>query len=236
MEHKYKVLYTTEKGLMAYVDNLVVFVNNRKVHNCKVGVALIDEASLVDKGSFGFADFTNVDTVLPDWYGEIEHFANTGVPVKSEIGHYGDSIFIKETYINQREVIKAYLSNGDLALQEFKIKANKAKVNPFYSRLNDSIKSWEDITENVKAKVAKSIVDKQCNVPLDAVEISTALKGKYIPYACKLPNGLVLVEGKYETLAIWEDNGVVAMTWLGEKFDYDKYACTDITDVILNTL
>jgi hypothetical protein len=151
-----------------------------------------------------------------------------------EKGTFGISVFIKERYINGREVIKAFLKNGDIAIQEYAIKGDRCQANPFFTRLNNVITDWVDITEDILSKANTYLVEKKCNVPFDDEVVLDALKGKRIHHAYRLENGAILIDGKYETLALWEDDGVVSMSWLGTKFDYDKYDCTEITEELLN--
>lgn len=233
MEHKYKILYKTDKGLMAHASNRIVFVNRKRAKNCYEGVAFYDENTLKDKGTYGFANFYNVKTIIPKDYGDIEGFANTGVPIKVELGHFGKSVFIKEKYVNGREVIKSFLKTGELAIQEYAVKGNRYQANPFFTRLNNVIEDWKDITEGVVNRTINSLVKKECSISFEDDTVLEALKGKRIRYAYQLENGAILIDGKYETLALWEVDGVVSMSWLGSKFDYDKYNGKEITEELL---
>ena len=170
----YHVLYTTAKGLMCYTGNIVVFVNSKQINSVRPGVAYMISDTLVVKGRYGFANFRSVNTVVPDGYGSVRFFENNGVPVTVLKGTYGECVFLKETYINGRTKIMGYLPDGTVAVYEHKIKDKKDAPNPFYTRLDEVVGEWEDITEEVVGAAISGLDD------LEGVELADILDNNVV--------------------------------------------------------
>lgn len=232
MEHRYKILYRTDKGLMAYEGSFVVFVNSRSAKSCTEGVAILDRESLISKGSYGFANFKNVETVVPLHYGDIDFYNNNGVPHTMQLGTFGNCTFLKEIYLSGREVIRGFLCHGDCVIYENKYKRGNEVLNPFYTRLDNAVGTWKDITEDTITRILDSLFKEDYNIDLSDISIKNVMYGKtqYKTYLTSC--GALLLDGKFETLAIWQKNGRIQMCWLGRKLDYSKYSCTDISDKI----
>lgn len=238
MEHKYKVLYKTEKGLMTFDGNLVLFVDKGSKNNCHEGVAEIIDSTVVTKSTFGFADFRNIHTIIPVNYGVYSTFKDRGVPVHVETAYFRNDAFIKESYANGKVLLKGYLEDGTLAIQEYKYKKDSNELNAFYTRLESKLTDWADITSAVWLTFINSLKSLKCDTGVilkDETFLST-IRGKKIHLVCKAENGLVFVDGKYETLVVWELDGVVSMTWVGRKVNYDAYKCEDITKSLENEI
>lgn len=220
---------------MAYEGSYIVFVNSKSAEKCEAGVALMDEESLVSKGSYGFANFFSTATVIPNSYRTIDFFNNNGVPCKIYVGEYGTSIFIKEVYLNHREIIKGFLPHGERVIYEIRFKPGKENENPFYTRLNNAVGEWRDETDNLSGVILQSLFEKKCKVDLSNGLVRNALAKKNALEVYRTENGVVLVDGRYETLAIWTDDcDRVCMTWLGRKIAYKLYNCENITKDVEN--
>lgn len=238
MKNKLKVFYENDKGLYTFDNNKMVFQHREMREGVKIGLGIFDDSSIFDRGNYAFAVFKNVPTVIPDAYYTVSFFNNRGVPLKIERGYYGDNIFLRETY-QDRTYIRAYEADGSVGLYESdNIKNdNYEGVNVYYTRIEKLIEKWEDITDSVISKVYDSIKDISCDIPLNNEIVSGALKGLSRNKIYQLSSGVIVADGKFESLIIWNEGHDVKMTWLGFKINLADFEYKDITDEIngLNT-
>lgn len=237
MTNELKVFYSCEKGLMTFNNKKTIFQHRECREGVKPGLGIIVENSYFDKGNYAFAIFENVATVLPEKYFTIDFFVNKGVPVKIEQGKYGDNILIKETY-KDRTYIRAYKEDGSVGLYESQIIKNPEYEGPnvYFNRLNDLITDWVDITEDVVSKVVNSIKNLTCRVPLSNEFVLNALKGLGKNIIYMLSSGVIIADGKFESLIIWNDGADVKMAWLGRKLDLNLFEYQDITNELVKLL
>jgi hypothetical protein len=208
-----KVLYKSAEGVMLTANKKTVFHHRRSKELTKIGLGVYDPKTLVDKGTFAFAEIKNVFSVLPSAYMAVDHFENVGVPQKVFRGSYGDSIFIKEEYLN-RTSIKAFDHNGVVLIQE-NTHLKNGKMNLHYYRLDNVVSSWEDITEQLLSSILLSLESKICDIELNNYFILFALKRLYRNKVVKSANGVIFATGKHETLVIWGNCTNFGMSWLG---------------------
>lgn len=238
MKNKLKVFYENDKGLYTFDNNKMVFQHREMREGVKIGLGVFDDSSIFDRGNYAFAVFKNVPTVIPDAYYTVSFFNNRGVPLKIEQGYYGDNIFLRETY-QDRTYIRAYEADGSVGLYESdNIKNdNYEGVNVYYTRIEKLIEKWEDITDSVISKVYDSIKDISCDIPLNNEIVLGALKGLSRNKIYQLSSGVIVADGKFESLIIWNEGHDVKMTWLGFKINLADFEYKDITDEIngLNT-
>lgn len=225
-----KVLYQGEKGLMTFNNKKTIFQHRENREGVKAGLGKIVEDSFFDKGNYAFAVFENVNTVLPEDYKTVKFFINRGVPIKIEKGLYGDNVLIKESY-KDRTYIRAYKEDGSIGLYESKTIKNADYEGPnvYFNRLDDIVENWEDITEEVVSGVLESVKDLTCNVLLSNEFVLNALRGLGKNIIYKLESGVIVADGKFESLVIWNDESEVRMTWLGRKLNLSEFNYVDIT-------
>lgn len=229
MVNELKVFYNGDKGLITFDNKKTVFQHKFNRDGVKIGLGKIVEDSVVDKGNYAFAIFENIETVIPEQYYNIDFFVNRGLPVIVEKGLYGENIVIKETY-KDKKYIRAYKKDGSVGLYESEmIKNDKYEgQNVYFSRLNDLVTEWKDITEDVVSKVFESIKEIKCNLDLNDEVVLKALKGLGRNRIYVLENGSIVADGKFESLIIWKDNEI-KMCWLGRKLDLESYNAKEIT-------
>lgn len=237
MINELKVFYKGEKGLMTFNNKKTVFQHREEREGVKEGLGIIIENSLFDKGNYAFAVFKNVATVVPDAYSSLSFFSNRGVPLKVEKGVYGDNILMKETY-KDRTYIRAYKVDGSVGLYESEIIRNDSYEGPniYFNRLNDLVKDWEDITESAVASIISSIHNLKCEVSLSDEVVLNALKSLVNNKIYVLDSGIIVADGKFESLIIWTEDSVVKMAWLGRKLDLEKFNFEDITSEFLSLI
>ena len=204
---------------MTYDGKKIIFQHRDLKKSAKIGLGVVSSDNFYDKGSYSFAVFKNIETVIPYQYGDIRFFANRGVPLKIEKGVYGDNILLKESY-KTRTYIRAYKEDGSVGLFECDyIKNDKFEgENAYFSRLDNGLIEWVDITDNVVNSVVKSIETLTCDIDYDNSELESALKGIDRKNIYKLDSGVIVANGKFESLIIWNDTDV-KMAWLGRKLD-----------------
>ena len=224
------VFYKGEKGLMTFDNKKVVFQHNGgDGSDAKVGLGVFVEGSLVDKETYSFAEFVNIETVIPENYNEIIFFNNKGVPKKVEKGTYGDNVFLKELYKNN-EVIRAYNKRGRIVFYENKLKKSKSFVgsNMYYDRINELIGDWDDITLDLRSSLEENLRSKDTEVPLDNEKVQSALKGLSKDKLFIMPNGVIIADGNFESLAIWKEDDEICMAWLGYIVDKESLSCKEL--------
>lgn len=237
MINELKVFYIGEKGLMTFCNKKTVFQHREERENVKEGLGVIVDGTLFDKGNYAFAVFKNVATVIPTAYYDISFFNNRGVPIKIEKGTYGDNVFVKETY-KDRTYIRAYKEDGSIGLYESKTIKNNDYEGPnvYFNRLEDIIKNWEDITDSVVSSVMKSIDNVTCTATLEDETVLTALKGLGRNTIYCLDSGVIIADGKFESLVIWGEPNAIKMCWLGHKYDLTDKKYENITEKLVSIL
>lgn len=219
-----KVLYKGTQGVMAFEKKKVVFQHRSNENDIKVGLGVIDLDSYVDKGNYAFATMQNIVSVLPDTYATVDFFENKGVPIKIQKGVYGDSTFIKEDYAD-KSFIKAYDAVGNTLLYENKAVKNKdfTGLNMYYCRLENTVGTWVDITDEVASAILESIVAKKCDLDImHSYIFMYTMKGLKKNKVVKLSNGVIMADGKHETLVFWGEGDTVRMAWLGRRLDLSE--------------
>lgn len=237
MINELKVFYKGDKGLMTFCNKKTVFQHREERENVKEGLGVIVDGSLFDKGNYAFAIFKNVATVVPKNYDNIEFFNNRGVPLKIEKGVYGDNVFLKETY-KDRTYIRAYKEDGSVGLYESKTIKNADYEGPnvYFNRLEDVIVNWDDITDEIVSKVFESVASLSCTADLKDEMVVSALKGLGNNTIYRLSNGIIIADGKFESLIIWGEPENVKMCWLGRKYDLTNADYEDITSKIVDII
>ena len=237
MINELKVFYIGEKGLMTFCNKKTVFQHREERENVKEGLGVIVDGTLFDKGNYAFAVFKNVATVIPTAYYDVNFFNNRGVPIKIEKGTYGDNVFVKETY-KDRTYIRAYKEDGSIGLYESKTIKNNDYEGPnvYFNRLEDIINDWEDITEVVVDSVMKSIDNLTCTATLEDEAVLTALKGLGRNTIYCLDSGVIIADGKFESLVIWGEPNAIKMCWLGHKYDLTDKRYENITEKLVSLL
>lgn len=237
MINELKVFYESEKGLMTFDNKKTVFQHREGREGVDLGLGVIVEDSVFDKGNYAFAIFKNIKTILPKDYLHIDFFNNRGVPIKIEKGVYGLNILLKETY-SDRTYIRAYKEDGTVGLYESQIikSAEYEGPNIYFNRLEDVIVKWEDITDYVLSSVFDSIESLECSLSLSNETILGALRGLGKNTIYLLESGVIVADGKYESLIVWNDSSEIKMAWLGRKIDLTKFEYKDITEEVLKLI
>lgn len=234
MINELKVFYESEKGLMTFDNKKTIFQHREGREGVDLGLGVIIEDSIFDKGTYGFAIFKNVTTTIPKTYFNIGFFNNRGVPSKVEKGVYGSNILLKETYTD-RTYIRAYKEDGTVGLYESQIIKNADYEGPniYFNRLEDVIVEWEDITESVLSAVFESVKELDCTLNLSNEIVLGALRGLGKNTIYRLDSGVIVADGKFESLIIWSDSSEIKMAWLGRKIDFTQFNYEDITEDVL---
>lgn len=237
MINELKVFYKGDKGLMTFSNKKTIFQHREEREGVKEGLGIVIENSLFDKGNYAFAVFKNVATVIPESYENIQFFNNRGVPLKVEKGCYGDNILLKETY-KDRTYIRAYKEDGSIGLYESEIikNANYAGPNVYFNRLNDLVEEWVDITDFIVGSVKESVKSLTCNVTLSNEIVLNALKSLANNNIFILDSGVIVADGKFESLIIWNEGSEVKMAWLGCKLNLDEFKYVDVTSELAKLL
>jgi len=231
MVNECSVLYMGEKGLITFDKKKIVFQHRDNTKNVKEGLGVIVEGTLEDKGNFAFAVFENVETVVPDDYYTLSFFNNRGVPMQVLKGTYGDNILLKEIY-KGKTTIRAYNKQGSILLYENEIKKSKDYEGPnmYYSRINELVGVWTDITEEFETAILSDLRNKKSVLSLSNEKVQQALKRLSRNMIVRLESGLIVADGKFESLVIWNDDHEVKMAWLGRKLDLLSFEYKDITE------
>lgn len=234
MMNELKVFYDGERGLMTFDNRKTIFQHRENKENVEKGLGVVLEDTIWDKGNYAFAVFKNVATVLPKNYFTINFFVNKGVPVKVQKGTYGKNVLVKEVY-KDRTYIRAYKEDGTIGLYESQniIKDNYEGPNVYFNRLDDIVTDWVDITEKLEKGVFDSIKSLHCDYDFENEDVFNALKGLNHNRIYKLDTGVLIADGKFESLIIWSENNVVKMAWLGRKIKLEDYNCKDITNELI---
>ena len=66
--------------------------------------------------------------------------------------------------------------------------------------------------------------------------VLTALKGLGKNEIYKLDSGVIVADGKFESLIIWDEGAEVKMAWLGRKLDYSEFTYENITKELISLL
>lgn len=207
------VLYPCDTGVMLYKDRIPVFQRKDIPKDLVIGLGKIVEGSLVDKGRYMFADIVNLEATLPEDYHTLERYKNIGVPRRIYQGTYGNSTFLQEVYYD-KSAIRAYSSDGSLLMQEYRQVRDKYD-NLYYVRLNENVGIWKDITTDFYVKLVGDITKRTTSVDIENPSLIRALTKLGRDRIRRLGNGFVAIDGRFETLLVWEDTEELAMSWLG---------------------
>lgn len=234
MINELKVFYAGEKGIMTFSNKKTIFQHREERENVKEGLGVIVEDSFYDKGNYAFAVFKNVPTVVPDTYYNVNFFNNRGVPLKIEKGMYGDNVLVKETY-KDRTYIRAYKEDGSVGLYESQVIKNADYEGPnvYFNRLEEVVKTWEDITESVVEKVIESVTELKSSLSLEDESVLAALRGLGKNKIYRMDNGVIIADGKFESLVIWGEPNEAKMCWLGTKYDLSDKKYEEVTDELI---
>lgn len=229
----YKVVYKSyNNGCVVYDKVKAVFPDSTSEEHVSIGVALVDQSSYIQKGNCYFAKMTNVKTVEPTNYRNIQHYVGVGVPERIFKGKYNDCVFFKEIY-GRNTYIKAYDLKGNVIIKEIKSNSNPddSSLNSiFYREVAEVITGWEDITKEVYAGIEKSILDKNSNVSIDDIRVLYVIKNLDKNTRIKLTsNNIIIAECKYNNLIVWEESGLVLSCWSAKGIDIRG---EDITDKV----
>ncbi len=232
MTNELKVLYKDEKGLLVY-DKKIIFQHRENREGVEAGIGVIKRGTLDDRGNYAFAEFENVLTVLPECYTDIAFFENRGVPSKIEEGLYNGYVVIRETYMD-RIYIRAYKPDGSVGLYESENIKNATYSGPnvYFTRLSEAVDSWVDITDSVLVGLKESVKSLQCVVPITDSVVQTALRGLKGNKISKLGSGVIVADGRFESLIIWSEGKAVKMAWLGRKFDLSGIDYIDASNMV----
>ena len=230
MINELKVFYAGDKGLMTFSNKKTIFQHREEREGVKEGLGVIVENGLFDKGNYAFAVFKNVATVVPEVYKTLDFFNNKGVPLKIEKGLYGDNVILKETY-KDRTYIRAYKEDGSIGLYESEVikNSNYEGPNVYFKRLNDLVKEWVDITDEVLKAIIEGVPSLTCSVGLDNELVSGALKSLTHNKIFVLESGVIVAEGKFESLIIWSQGEEVRMAWLGRMLDLSGFNYKEVS-------
>lgn len=229
MINELKVFYKGEKGLMTFDNKKTIFQHRQERAGAEEGLGILINNNLFDKGNYAFAIFKNVPTVVPTSYNTLNFFYNKGVPIKIEKGYYGKNVLLKEYYID-KTYIRAYKEDGSVGLYESENIKNENYDGPnvYFKRINDLVTDWVDITDKILNDVLKSIHNLSCSVGLDNEVIADALKNLTKNNIFILESGVIVADGKFESLIIWTEGSDVKMCWLGRKLELDNFNFTKV--------
>lgn len=236
MVNECNVFYMGEKGLMTFDKKKIVFQHRDNISDAKEGLGIIKVGTLEDKGNYSFGVFENVIANVPVDYCRLSFFVNKGVPMQVFQGTYGDSILFKEVY-KEKTTIRAYSRFGKVLLYENEIKKSEDYEGPnmYYSRINELVGVWEDFTSNFEKLILQDLKFKKCTVSLSNEKVQQALNGLSRNKIVRLTSGVIVAEGKFESLIIWGTDDDIEMTWLGRKLDLNEYVHIDITEDVINS-
>ncbi len=224
MINELKVFYVGDKGLMTFSNKKTIFQHREEREGVKEGLGIIIENGSFDKGNYAFAVFKNVPTVIPKDYRTLNYFNNKGVPLKIEKGLYGDNVILKETY-KDRTYIRAYKEDGTIGLYESEVikNSNYEGLNVYFKRLDDLVNTWEDITDEILVDIVDSVSKLTCEVDIEHEDVLAALNSLTHNRIFVLESGVIVAQGKFESLIIWSEDGEVKMAWLGRMLDLSNY-------------
>lgn len=231
MVNECNVLYMGDKGLMTFDKKKIVFQHRENMGEVKEGLGVIVDGTVEDKGNYAFAVFKNVETVVPEDYKTLSFFNNRGVPMEVYKGIYGDNILLKEVY-KDKTTIRAYNKQGDILLYENEIKKSKEYEGPnmYYSRIDELVGDWLDVTDEFEKAILNDLEKKSSILMISNEKVQQALKGLSRNRIVRLKSGLIVADGKFESLVIWNEVHEVKMAWLGRKLNLDDFEFTDITE------
>lgn len=213
---KVKVFYRGTAGVMTFMGRRPVFQHRNSEEKLDIGLGVIDENTIVDKGRYMFAHMRNVRSVLPAF--KLETFKERGsVPQKIYKGTYGNNILLKEQGLVQT-FITAYDEEGNQLLRHKKF-IKEGEINTNYSRIDKLVEDWEDITDQVVFQLVDDILNKKAQINLANAYLLYILKRVYKNGVYRLANGVIVADGNYESLIVWNDGDMV---WFGRKFDKSR--------------
>lgn len=212
-----KVIYRADKKLVIFDQNKPVIILNGDNGVIKEGLCNINRKTLINKGSFFTVDAKYVkalESAIPASYFEIETFDNGCVPISLWKGVYGDSFFIKEEY-RDRFVIKALKADGSVLYVE-PSRLDNGGFNPYYNHLDRVINEWVEVSRHLLPKVVKTLREVKSDITLEHPKVKNLLNSFYARDIDVLQNGVIIVRGIAENLAIWGKKDMVYMTWISE--------------------
>lgn len=213
-----KVFYQGNHGVVAFDKRKIIFQQKEDTTPIRLGVGMVDMSTLVDKDNYAFASMCNIEITAPADYGTPEFWLGKGFPKQLLEGEYGDSILYKEVYRNT-DIIRAYNKTGEVMLFEAKnILKNKTEIratNGYYLKLDNAVGTWTDVTEFWLGEILKNLNEKKCTVNMQSEYVNSLLHGHIANKQYTLAGGAVIIERKYESMAIWEASGTIYTVWLG---------------------
>ena len=234
-----KVIYKGEEGgLHTYDGKKIVFQHRDSEIELEEGLATVIEGTYKDMGTYGFADFENIEATEPSEYRKINFYSWKGVPKKVSKGVYGKSIFFKEEY-KTGTYIRAYTEDGVAVLYE-RDKVRKVGYrgeNMYYTRLDKLVGHWEDITAELMESLYKDILNIETEVELTHPDVAYCMEKIYQEGVQRLKNGVIVGQGKYENMVLWATKlGNIETAWLGGKWDISGLDKEDITTELKDIL
>lgn len=202
-------------GIVTYNESKAIFPDRELNPKATLGVVAIDKDSIIDKTNYQFAKMRNIQTVTPETYGTLAFFSKIGVPLTVYQGVYGKCIFYKEVYF-ATTYIKAYDIQGNVLIKEF-MDNKKGKGAIDYRQMNEVI-TWTDITEQVHKQVLADLNQPRKTPELLFYQTLSVVKPIEKVEVILSEQGYLIACGRFESMAIWEDNGVALGAWLGQNY------------------
>ncbi|MNL91196.1 hypothetical protein D3C81_09260 [compost metagenome] len=222
------IIFKGNKGVMMLDNNKPIF-NHIDNENTDIGIGVILKGTYVDKGTYAFADMRNKRGVLPKGYYTSDFHINSGVPLKMELGQYGDTIFVKETFCDN-VFLKTFSTQGDILVKESKYRQNnKDNLNLKYCKLDNEIANWQDITDEVHIAILEDIKAKSTTLDLSNIYLLYVVKG-IIKNKVYIKDNIVYAQGKHTTMVIWGEEHKAKILWLGVKIN--TLGFEDITNIL----
>lgn len=231
MVNECNVIYNGAKGLMTFDKKKIVFQHRESIEDVKEGLGIIVEGSLEDKGNYAFGVFRNVATIEPVGYRTLNFFNNKGVPMQVFKGLYGDNVLLKEVY-KDKTVIRGYSEDNRIIFYENEKKISKDYEGPnmYYARINELVENWEDITQDLEDALLQDLSNKKSVLKLSNEKVLQGLQGLSKNRIVRLESGVIVADGKFESLTIWDEGQEVKMAWLGRSLDLEDINYEDITE------
>ena len=85
------------------------------------------------------------------------------------------------------------------------------------------VEKWVDITDLTVNFIVDSIHSLKCDVSLDDEVVLNALRSLVHNQIFVLESGVIVADGKFESLVIWTEDSTVKMAWLGRKLELESF-------------
>ncbi len=209
--------------LYVYYLDKIVFLKRKYNKKVRKGLVELQIDTLEDKDTFCLGEFRNICSVEPQDYRTCDFFANLrskGVPTEIYQGMYGDSLFFKEVY-QKYTCIVAYNNAGDILLRENNkvFIDGKYKENLYFTRLDKEI-YWQELTKEVKRGILKSLEDAKGEDIINSEEVKAIIQKLKVKEIKSTKNGLIYMDGTFETIAFWGNVNAVKILWLSDKIEH----------------